>query len=79
MNLAEDPDGGPPACPPAVCCGCGAALAAAPVTARRRHQVADIAPPPAPKITEYVAQAKQWVACSGSPREPRPRRRQVGR
>ena len=32
---------------------------------RRRHQVADIAPPPAPKITEYVAQAKQWVACSG--------------
>jgi transposase len=34
-----------------------------PVTARRRHQVTDIAPAPAPKITEYVAQARE---CAGS-------------
>jgi transposase len=28
-----------------------------------RHQVTDIAPAPAPKITEYVAQAKQCAGC----------------
>ena len=62
MNLVDDPaetiD-----CPPAVCCGCGADLAGAPVTAQRRHQVTDIAPAPAPKITEYVAQAKECAGC----------------
>ena len=34
-----------------------------PVTAQRRHQVTDIAPAPAPKITEYVAQAKECAGC----------------
>jgi transposase len=43
--------------------GCGAGLASAPVTAQRRHQVTDIAPAPAPKIIEYVAQAKQCAGC----------------
>jgi transposase len=33
------------------------------VTARRRHQVTDIAPAPAPKVTEYVAQAKECASC----------------
>ena len=49
--------------PPAVCCGCGAGLAGAPVTAQRRHQVTDIVPAPAPEITEYVAQAKECGGC----------------
>jgi transposase len=62
MNLVDDP-GETIDCPPAVCCGCGADLAGAPVTAQRRHQVTDIAPAPAPKITEYVAQAKECAGC----------------
>jgi transposase len=62
MSLVDDPDERID-CPPAVCCGCGADLAGAPVTAQRRHQVTDIAPAPAPKITEYVAQAKE---CAGA-------------
>src|ERR1039457_113254 len=33
------------------------------VTAQRRHQVTDIEPAPAPKVTEYVAQAKQCPCC----------------
>ncbi len=51
-------------CPLAACCGCGADLASAPVTAQRRHQVTDIEPAPAPKITEDVAQAKA-KECAG--------------
>ena len=49
--------------PPAACCGCGACLAGAPVTAQRRHQVTDIVPAPAPRVTEYVAQAKECPGC----------------
>jgi transposase len=62
MSLVDDPDETID-CPPAACCGCGADLAGAPVTAQRRHQVTDIAPAPAPKITEYVAQAKECAGC----------------
>jgi transposase len=62
MNLIDDPDE-VVFCPPAVCCGCGAGLAGAPVTAQRRHQVTDIVPAPAPKVTEYVAQAKECGGC----------------
>jgi len=57
MNLVDHPDETVD-CPPAACRGCGADLASAPVTAQRRHQVTDIAPAPAPKVIEYVAQAK---------------------
>jgi transposase len=35
----------------------------APVTAQRRHQVTDIEPAPTPKVTEYVAQAKECAGC----------------
>jgi transposase len=42
---------------------CGADLASAPITAKRRHQVTDIQPAPAPKVTEYVTQAKQCAGC----------------
>jgi transposase len=56
MRLMDDPL-------PATCRGCGAGLAAEPVAAQRRHQVTDIAPAPAPKVTEYVAQAKQCPCC----------------
>jgi transposase len=62
MNLIDDPDERV-FCPPAVCCGCGACLASDPVTAQRRHQVTDIEPAPAPKVTEYVAQAKECPCC----------------
>ena len=62
MNLVDDPDETID-CPPPACCGCGADLAGAPVTAQRRHQVTDIEPAPAPKITEYVAQAKECAGC----------------
>ncbi len=62
MNLAADPDERF-AFPPAASCGCGAGLAGAPVLAQRRHQVTDIAPAPAPKVTEYVAQAKECPGC----------------
>jgi transposase len=62
MSLVDDPDESID-CPPAVCCGCGADLASAPVTARRRHQVTDIEPAPAPKVIEYVAQAKECAWC----------------
>jgi transposase len=62
MCLVDDPDESID-CPPAVCCGCGVDLASAPVTAQRRHQVTDIEPAPAPKVTEYVAQAKECAGC----------------
>jgi transposase len=62
MNLVDDPDERV-FCPPAVCCGCGAGLASDPVTAQRRHQVTDIVPAPAPRVTEYVAQAKECPGC----------------
>ena len=62
LMLADDPDERlefPPAC----CRGCGAGLAGAPVVLERRHQVTDIAPPPPPAVTEYVAQAKACPCC----------------
>jgi len=62
MRLVYDPDE-IIACPPAACCGCGADLAFAPVTAQRRHQVTDIAPAPAPRTTEYLAQARECPGC----------------
>jgi len=62
MNLVDNPDD-TIECPPAACRGCGADLAGAPVTASRRHQVTDIEPAPAPKVTEYVAQAKECAGC----------------
>jgi transposase len=62
MNLVDDPDERFEF-PPAACCGCGVGLAGAPVLAQRRHQVTDIAPAPAPRVTEYVAQAKECPGC----------------
>jgi transposase len=62
MSLVDDPDE-TIECPPAACRGCGAGLAGAPVTAQRRHQVTDIEPAPGPKITEYLAQAKECAGC----------------
>jgi transposase len=62
MRLVDDPDERL-WYPPAACRGCGAGLAAVPVTAQRRHQVTDIEPAPAPKVTEHVAQAKECPCC----------------
>jgi transposase len=62
MNLTDDPDD-TIECPPAACRECGADLAGIAVVAQRRHQVTDIEPAPAPKIVEYVAQAKECAGC----------------
>ena len=62
MKLIDDPDERF-WYPPAVCSGCGTDLAAEPVTAQRRHQVTGIEPAPAPKVIEYVAQAKECPCC----------------
>jgi transposase len=62
MCLVDDPDESYD-CPPAACRRCGAGLAGEPVTASRRHQVTDIGPPPEPKVTKYVAQAKECPCC----------------
>lgn len=62
MCLVDDPDASYD-CPPVLCRGCGAGLAGEPVTASRRHQVTDIEPAPGPKITQYVAQAKECPCC----------------
>jgi transposase len=62
MRLVDDPDERL-FFPPAACDGCGTGLAGEPAVAQRRHQVTDIAPAPAPKVTEYVAQAKECPCC----------------
>jgi transposase len=62
MNLIDDPDERV-WCPPAACRECGAGLAGVAAVAQRRHQVTDIVPAPAPKVTEYVAQAKECPCC----------------
>jgi transposase len=62
MRLADNPDERFE-CPPAECRGCGAGLAGEEVTAQRRHQFTDIGPAPAPRVTEYVAQAKECPCC----------------
>jgi transposase len=62
MKLVDDPDERFEYPPPA-CRGCGADLAGEPVAAQRRHQVTDIEPAPAPKVTEHVAQAKRCPCC----------------
>ena len=62
MHLVDDPDERV-SCPPPACRGCGAGLAGEPVAAQRRHQVTDIMPALAPKVTEYLAQAKECPGC----------------
>jgi transposase len=62
MRLVDDPDERL-YFPPARCLGCGERLDGALVSAQRRHQVTDVAPAPAPKVTEYVAQAKACLCC----------------
>jgi transposase len=62
MRLVADPDERL-YFPPARCRGCGEGLDGEPVALQRRHQVTDVAPAPAPKVTEYVAQAKACPCC----------------
>jgi transposase len=62
MCLLDDPDESYD-CPPTACRRCGAGLAGEPVTASRRYQVTDIEPPPEPKVTPYLAQAKECPCC----------------
>ena len=62
MRLVGDPDERL-FFPPAQCRGCGEPLGGEPAAAQRRHQVTDVAPAPAPRVTEYVAQAKACPCC----------------
>jgi transposase len=62
MRLVDDPDERL-FFPPARCRDCGEGLDGEPVSAQRRHQVTDILPAPAPRVTEYVAQAKGCPCC----------------
>jgi transposase len=62
MRLVDDPDERL-LFPPSSCRGCGERLDGEPVSAERRHQVTDVQPAPAPKVTEYVAQAKDCPCC----------------
>jgi transposase len=62
MRLVDDPDERL-FFPPAQCRGCGEPLGGEPTAAQRRHQVTDVAPAPAPRVTEYVAQAKACPCC----------------
>ena len=62
MRLVDDPDERL-FFPPSACRGCGERLDGEPASAQRRHQVTDVQPAPAPKITEYVAQAKACPCC----------------
>ena len=62
MRLVDDPDERL-FFPPVQCRGCGEGLAGEPVSAQRRHQVTDVRPAPAPRVTEYVAQAKDCPCC----------------
>ncbi len=68
MRLVDDPDERLEFSP-ARCHDCGTDLAGQPVTDQRRHQVTDAVPPPKPKVTEYVAQAKACPCC-GKVSEP---------
>jgi transposase len=62
LRLVDDPDEriGIPA--PAAC-GCGTELGEAPVIGVRRRQVHDLAPQPAPVVTEYAAELKCCPGC----------------
>jgi transposase len=51
MRLVDDPDERL-FFPPAQCRGCGEPLGGEPAAAQRRHQVTDVAPAPAPRVTE---------------------------
>ena len=62
MRLVDDPDERLFFLP-AACRGCGEGLAGEPAVAQRRHQVTDIEPAPAPRVTEYVVQAKECPCC----------------
>jgi hypothetical protein len=64
MRLVDDPDVRL-FFPPAACRGCGEGLAGEPAVAQRRHQVTDIEPAPAPRVTEYVAQRHYLAPSSG--------------
>ncbi len=62
MRLVDDPDDRLEF-PPSACRKCGAGLDGEDVIAERRHQVTEIQPAPAPKVTEYAAQAKECPCC----------------
>jgi transposase len=65
LRLVDDPDERIPI-PAPVVCGCGWSLAGEPVSGVRRRQVHDLAPVPAPVVTEYAAQPKTCPGCGAT-------------
>ncbi|MEV7970164.1 DUF6444 domain-containing protein [Sphaerisporangium sp. NPDC088356] len=62
MNLVDDPHERFE-CPPLACDGCGGDLSGMPVTMSQRRQMTESRAAPAPKITEFVVQAKACGCC----------------
>jgi transposase len=50
-------------CPPAECSRCGAGLSGALVVGEQRRQVFEAQPPPPPRVTEFVVQARACPCC----------------
>ena len=50
-------------CAPQACAACGADLAGAPVTAVQKRHEFQIAPPPPPRVTEDLVQARECRRC----------------
>jgi transposase len=63
LRLVDDPSERI-AIPAPAHCACGTALVEAPVVAVRRRQVHDLAPIPAPIVTEYAADVKCCPSCA---------------
>jgi transposase len=62
LRLVDDPNETIPIPAPATC-GCGTAVIETPVTGLRRRQIHDLAPQPAPVVTEYQAELKTCPGC----------------
>lgn len=81
MPLVEDPNE-TLYCDADRCGDCGSDLTGAPVAGVERRQVTDIAPPPAPYVTEYRIITRTCPCCgaqrSGTAPEPVPARAQYG-
>jgi len=61
-SLSDNPDRFVPI-EPAHCCGCRGSLTGAAATVSERRQVVDLAPVPAPVITEYQLLSKTCASC----------------
>jgi transposase len=64
VTLRQSPDPDQTlAAAPAACGGCGHDLSGVPVLAEQKRQVFEAAPPPPPRVTEYLVQSKACPCC----------------